>query len=517
MDTSMIRPTKRYENLKELVADAARKYGDCDAYRYKKNKEIVSKTYNDLLADTQAFSRALDAMGLLGKHVAVVGASSYEWVVTYFGTVNSGGVIVPIDKELGGDDIAELLNRADVEAVVYDTLLYDRIERIRELCPNIRFFIDSTLELDGENALSFEKLIEANRGSFDTEIDREKMCAILFTSGTTGKSKGVMLTHKSLTDNATCMDMEEPEGSIMLSVLPIHHAYCFTCDILAGMCTGAVVCFNDSIMRLAKNIGIFKPNIVLLVPMIIESVFYKLQEAAKAYPDVPKPMLAKKIFGENLRTIYSGGAYLNPKLVVAFDEFGIELIQGYGMTEFSPRISANMRRCSKLGSVGILIPGCEAKVVEGELCVRGDSMMLGYYKDEKTTNETIIDGWLHTGDLAYVDEDNFVFITGRKKNLIILANGENVSPEELENKFSGWLPAKELMVYSDEGKIVLEVYPNSEVLAAMNITDFKSVAEQKVAEINSDLPLYKQIHHVIIREEEFEKTSSRKIKRRNNT
>lgn len=516
MDTSMIKPTKRYENLKELVRDAAAMYGECDAYRYKQKKEIVSKTYNDVLSDSETFSKALNDMGFLGGHVAVIGLTSYEWIITYFGTVNSGSVIVPIDKELGADDIAELLNRADISVLVYDSVLADRIDRIRELCKNIRCYIDINASENTEDTLSFSKLLETYKGSFDVEIDKEKMCAILFTSGTTGKSKGVMLTHRSLIDNATCMDMHEPQGAVMLSVLPIHHAYCFTCDILAGMCTGATVCFNDSIMRLVKNIGVFKPHIILLVPMIIESVYYKLQEAAKAYPDVPKAMLTKQIFGENMRTIYSGGAYLNPKLIAGFEEFGIELIQGYGMTEYSPRISANMRYCKKDGSVGILIPGTEGKIIDGEICVKGDSMMLGYYKDEASTNETIVDGWLKTGDLGYIDEDRFVFITGRKKNLIILANGENVSPEELENKFNGWLPAKELMVYSQDGKIILEVFPNEEVLQAMQITDFKPVLEEKVAQINSTLPLYKQIHHVIIREEEFEKTASRKIKRKYN-
>lgn len=514
MDKSLMKPMKRYANLKELVNIAAEKYGTKDAYKFKRNKEIVSKTFVELKADSQAFSNFLKAKDLLGKHVAVIGLSSYEWVVTYFGTVNSNSVIVPIDKELPASEISELLNRADVEALVFDDVLSDRIEKIINSCPDIKYFIGMNKENDEGKILSFRKIIAENQGDFDVEIDNDKMCTILFTSGTTGKSKGVMLTHTSLIDNTICVEMGEQENSTVLSVLPIHHVYCFTCDILVGLYLGSVVCFNDSIMRLAKNIAIFKPHIILLVPMIIETLLFKLNEAAKANPNVPKQMLGQSIFGENLRRIYSGGAYLNPKLADGMAEFGIEILQGYGMSEFSPRISVNVHGCSKRGSVGFVVPTAEAKIEDGEILVRGKSMMLGYYKDEKNTNETIVDGWLKTGDLGYIDEDGFVFITGRKKNLIILANGENVSPEELENKFNGWYVAKELMVYSENNQITCEIYPNNEVIAKANITDVNAVVNAKVDEINSELPLYKRIAVVKIRENEFEKTASGKIKRK---
>lgn len=516
MDASIVKPTKRYANLKELLTDVAELYGERDAYRYKDKKNIINKKYKELLDDSMAFSNVLKSFDLLGKHIAVIGATSYEWIVTYFGTVNSNSVIVPIDKELPADDIAELLNRADVSALVYDKLTYDRIDSIIEQCSGIQYFIDMSAENSSDKAMAFSELLKDNAGTFDVEIDNDKMCSILFTSGTTGKSKGVMLSHTSLADNATCMDMGEEVGTISLSVLPIHHAYCFTCDILACLCRGVTCCFNDSIMRLVKNINLFKPNIILLVPMIIESLYYKMKELSRVNPQVPKKVIANQIFGEDLHTIYSGGAYLNPKLIVEFAEFGIQLVQGYGMTEFSPRISANMRNYSKLNSVGVLIPGAEAKIEDGEILVKGKSMMLGYYKDEIATNETICDGWLKTGDLGYIDEDNFVFITGRKKNLIILANGENVSPEELENKFNGWLVAKELMIYSDDGKIVVEIFPNDDYVKAMNITNVEYALDKKTEEVNADLPLYKRITKTIVRTEEFEKTSSGKIKRKNN-
>lgn len=513
MNKVEIKPTKRYANLKELLIDTAKLYGEQDAFRFKVNKNIVSKTYKDLLADSMAFSSVLKSLELIGKHIAVIGATSYEWILTYFGTVNSNSVIVPIDKELPATDIAELLNRADISALVFDKVLADRIDEIKENCPNIRYYIDTAINEKSGSFLSFSQLLESNRSEFDVEIDNDKMCTILFTSGTTGKSKGVMLSHTALADNATCMDMGEPVGTVSLTVLPIHHAYCFTCDVLACLCGGVTCCFNDSIMRIVKNIQVFKPNIILLVPMIIESLYYKLTELVNANPQVPKQLIAKKIFGDTLHTIYSGGAYLNPVLINAFAEFGISLIQGYGMTEFSPRISCNVRGYSKTDSVGVIIPGCDAKTVDGEILVRGKSMMLGYYKDEEETSKTIVDGWLKTGDLGYIDDEQFLFITGRKKNLIILANGENVSPEELENKFSGWLVAKELLIYSEDGKIVAEMYPNFEYMELAGITDAESEFSKKIDEVNSDLPLYKRIAKTVVRTEEFEKTASGKIKR----
>lgn len=513
MNSIDVKPTKRYNNLKEMINDTAKMYGDLDAYRYKKNGKIVSKSYNNLKKDSMAFSNALKTLRLIGKHIAVIGLTSYEWIVTYFGTVNSNSVIVPIDKELPAFDISELLNRANVSALVYDKSLLDRISEIKNNCPNIKYFVNISIDKNDNNTISFSQLINENIGDFDIEIDDEKMCSILFTSGTTGKSKGVMLSHTNLADNATCMDMGEHVGTVSLIVLPAHHAYCFTCDILATLCSGATCCFNDSIMHLVKNMNTFNPDIILLVPMIIESFYYQIKNTIKGTPN--RDML-NGIFGKSLHTIYSGGAYLNPKLVEEFAKFGIDIIQGYGMTEFSPRISANIRGYNKIGSVGVLIPGCEAKIEDGEILVKGKSRMIGYYNDKKETEKALSGEWLRTGDLGYIDEDNFVFITGRKKNLIILANGENVSPEELENKFSGWLVAKELMIYSDEGKITAEIFPNQDYTNMLGITDIQSEFTKKVEEININLPLYKRITKTVIRDNEFEKTASGKIKRKYN-
>lgn len=512
-----VRPMPSIENIKAIIDRAADEFGKNNAYKYKRKKEIVEKSFLDVKTDTEKFSNVLKKLGLLGKHIAVIGATSYEWIITYYGTVSSNSIIVPIDKDLPSAEVTDLIDRADVSAVVFDENYIDSITPSIEGNEKIEYFISMQAKEDNGSILSFEKLMRESNDGFSCVIDSEKMCAILFTSGTTGKSKGVMLSHKSLCDNVYCIDMNIPSGLTVLSVLPIHHAYCFTCDFLCGLYLGETVCFNDTIMHLAKNLQVFKPDIMLLVPMIIESVYFKLNEAARANPNVPKVALAQGFFGGKLKTIFSGGAYLNPKLIDAYKELGIELLQGYGMTECSPRIACNISGRSKKDSVGNVVCGCDVKIVDGEICVKSDSVMLGYYKNPEETAKTLKDGFLYTGDLGHVDEDNFLYITGRKKNLIILANGENVSPEQLENYFNGYLLAKELMVYSENNTITVEVYPNYEFAAATSVSDIEAAIKQKVDEINEKLPLYMRINGVKLRDCEFDRTASGKIKRKSNT
>lgn len=496
--------------MKGIVDYAAKQYGGSPAIRYKERKEIVTKTYIDIQRDSQSFSRALEALGMLGKHVAVIGPTTYEWIISYFGTANSGGVIVPIDAALKGDEVCELLDRADISVLVYDSLRKDVAAMAKEKCPKLKYMVCMQSKESTEDILSLSRLCMEYEGGFSYELDPDKMCAILFTSGTTGKSKGVMLTHRNLTDNAVCLDMKIPAGTVSMTLLPIHHAYCFTMDILKGIFIGIVICINDSIMHVSKNMKLFKPDIMLLVPMVIESVYKKLKESTGI---LPKKMVAKAAFGGNLKTICSGGAYLPPEMAEAFADYGITILQGYGMTECSPLISTNLAWESKLGSVGKLIPNCEAKTVDGEIWVRGSSVMLGYYNMPKETEETLKDGWLCTGDLGYIDEDSFVFITGRKKNLIILKNGENVSPEELENEISKDPLVKEIVVRDKNAVIEAEIFPDLEYAQKKRMKDVPARLQEIIDGFNKGMPSYKKIHGLSIREEEFEKTPSKKIKR----
>lgn len=497
--------------LQDVVRYSAASYKEQAAYRYKVKKEVIDKTYEEVGRDSMAVSRIVESRGMKGKHIAILGTTTYQWIVSFFGVTNSGSVAVPIDAQLPADAICELLERADVEMLFFDEIRADVAAMAREKCPNIQFFVSFQAEKSQtEGILSWEQLRKENEGEYETEIDPDQLCTILFTSGTTGKSKGVMLSHRNLTDNAVCLDMRFPVGLVTMTLLPINHVYCLTMDIIKGLFIGVTSCINDSIMHVQKNLKLFKPDMVLLVPLVIESIYSKLKAAGGM---MPKKLVAKAAFGGNLKTICSGGAYLDPEYVDRFAEYGITILQGYGMTECSPVISTNLPWENKKGSVGKLMPNCEAKVVDEEIWVRGSSVMMGYYKMPEETAETLEDGWLKTGDLGYVDEDNFVYITGRRKNLIILANGENVSPEEIENQLSRTELVKEILVREKEQVIEAEIFPDYDYAKKKRIKDIRESLQQIIDEYNKETPVYKRIHSLIVRENEFDKTTAKKIKR----
>lgn len=500
--------------LQDIIRHGVHYFGTQAAFRYKEKKEITEKSYLELDQDSMAAARMIESLGIKGKHIALIGPTSYAWILCYFGITRSGSVAVPIDVQLPCQAVWELLNRADVSMLIYDELRADVAAGIREHCPKITQVISMQAEENQGNVCSLSCLLSQNQGTFLGEIDPDQLCTILFTSGTTGKSKGVMLSHRNLADNATCLDMKIPSGTVTMTLLPINHVYCLTMDIVKGLFIGTTICINDSIMRVQKNMNLFHPEIVLMVPMIIESVYGKLEEAAKKAPaGTPKPLIAQAAFGGRLKTICSGGAYLNPDYIDAFKEYGITILQGYGMTECSPVISTNLEWANKKGSVGKLLPNCQAKVVDEELWIKGSSVMMGYYKMPEETKEALEDGWLKTGDLGYVDEENYVYITGRKKNLIILANGENVSPEELENQLSRSPLIKEILVRESGHVIEAEIFPDDEYGTREGITDMEKSLQELIDSFNQDMPAYKRIHHLIIRKTEFEKTAARKIKR----
>ncbi|MCH1951515.1 AMP-binding protein [Enterocloster sp. OA13] len=496
--------------LRDIIRHGADAYGSQTAFRYKVKKEIVDRTYLDVNRDSMAVSRMLESMGMEGKHIALIGTTTYQWIVGYFGIVGSGSVAVPIDAQLPADAVCELLERADVEMLIFDEIRRDVAKAVKEKCPSVRYIVSMQAEEAGDGIQSLSMLMALHAGEYEKELSGDQLATILFTSGTTGKSKGVMLSHRNLVDNAVCLDMKIPAGTISMTLLPINHVYCLTMDIIKGLHIGLVICINDSIMHVQRNMKLFKPEIVLLVPLVIESIYGKLKDAGSL---IPKKMVAKAAFGGNLRIICSGGAYLDPDYVDKFKEYGITILQGYGMTECSPVISTNLEWENKKGSVGKLLPNCEAKVVDEEIWVRGSSVMQGYYKMPEQTAETLEDGWLKTGDLGYVDEDNFVYITGRRKNLIILANGENVSPEELENQLSRSELVKEILVREKDKVIEAEIFPDYEYAKKKHVKDVEGKLQELVDDFNKDMPVYKRIYSLIVRETEFEKTPSKKIKR----
>lgn len=499
------------ETIREIVIQAAAEFGDGDAVRYKAGKkEIVSKSYTELKRDSERFSCVLDKLGQQGCHVALTGATSYTWLTAYLGIVNSASVAVPLDVSLPAEEMCELIDRADATVFVVDEIRKDVAAIVKDRCPKLKYLISMQKEKSDEEALSFWELMGEAAGECKVVPSPEDLCTIMFTSGTTGKSKGVMLTHRNLAENATCLDMKIPKRTVILSVLPIHHAYCLTMDIIKGMTLGSIICINDSLLRVAKNMKLFQPNMILMVPLMIETMAKKLEEAA----DLPPEIVKKEVFGENFHTICSGGAYLNPSYIDLFKRYGITILQGYGMTECSPVISTTVSWNIRKEAVGQLIPNCEAKTVDEELWVRGSSVMKGYYKmPEETAAALTEDGWLRTGDLGYVDEEGFVYLTGRKKNLIITKNGENVSPEELENKIGVHRLVQEILVRESEGVIEAEIFPDYEYAKKKEITDIRAILQEEIDGYNKTAPAHKRIYRLKIRETEFEKTPSKKIKR----
>lgn len=496
--------------IREIIVQAEQEFGAEDAIRYKiKKDETEAKSYTQLKQDSESFSCVLKALGEQGSHIAMTGMTSYPWIVAYFGTVNSGSVAVPLDVSLPAEEMCELVNRADVTVFVVDEVRKDVLAIAKQRCPKLKYLISIQQEESTGEILSFSQLLKEHAGSFEYWANPEVLCTIMFTSGTTGKSKGVMLTQRNMAENATCLDMKIPARTVVLSVLPIHHAYCLSMDILKGISLGSVICINDSLIRVAKNIKLFAPNMILMVPLMIETLAKKLEEAASLPPEAVK----REVFGDQLHTICSGGAYLNPELIDLFERYGITILQGYGMTECAPVISTNLSWDIRKDTVGKLMPNCEAKTVEGELLVRGSSVMQGYYQMPEETKETLVDGWLRTGDLGYVDADNYIHLTGRLKNLIITKNGENVSPEELENKIGSNRLVQEILVRDAQGVIEAEIFPDLEYVQKKGITDVHAALQEIVDTYNETAPAHKKVYSLKVRDTEFDKTPSKKIKR----
>lgn len=494
----------------QLLAEAEKAYGDRDAVRYKvkgadeggkKEVKVEAKTYTQLKSDSGHFSAALAALGEQGKHIAIVGATSYSWIVAYYGIVNGGSVAVPLDANLPAEDLCELIDRADVTTLVYDGTKEDVARMALERCPELKNVI--SMEKNSIEKASIEK------DSKEKEPAPEDLATIMFTSGTTGKSKGVMLTHRNLAENATALDMGYEPGTVIMSVLPIHHAYCLSMDILKGTSIGAVICINDSLLRVARNIKLFEPNMILMVPLMVETLAKKLEEAAF----IPAPLVKAKVFGKQFHTICSGGAYLNPAYIDLFKKYGITILQGYGMTECAPVISTNCEGAMKAGSVGKAMPNCEIKIVDEEVWAKGTSVMQGYYQMPEETAQTLEVGWLKTGDLGYLDEDGYLFLTGRKKNLIITPNGENVSPEEIENKLCAKRLVQEALVRDSDGVIEAEVFPDLEYAAKKKVKDVQAALQDIIDEYNKTAPFYKRIFKLKVRDTEFDKNTTKKIKR----
>ncbi|MDR0875806.1 MAG: AMP-binding protein [Clostridiales Family XIII bacterium] len=555
-------------NLKRMLEDSTALYGERPAFHEKpSHKEPYQVfTYNDTLTRVNRIGTALHARGFRGARLSVIGENSYAWITAYFGIVCGTGVVVPLDKELSTSEIEQLLIIAEVEAIFYSQKFAPVFEEIRQNGKTkLTLFVNNDAHPEelkdyevpvADLIAEGEKLLaEGNRDFLDAQIDAERMGILLFTSGTTGFAKGVMLSHKNI-----CTELMIPTTVIgivpedkFFSFLPLHHTYESTCGHLVPLAQGASIAYCEGLRYILDNIKEAKPSVFLAVPLLFENFYGKIwQNARKGGKEkllkrvIKINRVTKKIginigniffkqiretFGGNMRLFIAGGAAINPEIIDGFKEFGVNMVQGYGLTECSPICALNPIRGGKSEGAGYLVPGFDARTEDadpetgiGEILIKGDMVMMGYYNNEEATAEAIQDGWYHTGDYGYVDPERFVHITGRKKSVIITKNGKNVFPEELEYLLSISPVFGELMVFeveaglSNDTIIAVVAIPNTEELTerlgeGYTAEQAAKLIWEEVDRVNTDLPIFKKIRKVYLREEPFEATTSKKIKR----
>ncbi len=560
-----------FSDVRALVTNCAA-FGEKAIYKYIVNKDEVKelsyKAFSDNIINA---ATALYALNLKDKKIAVLAESRPEWLQAYLATLCSKAVIVPMDKELMPEQIIGFLKVAgcsalfvspDCKAKLGDLLEDVGLDYIFDIeYGNYVPYEGSYEEFSARKEINFYELTAYGQylqsvgymGIYNLAYDPDTMATLLFTSGTTGTSKGVMLSHKNLLVTAAQSANSTPftKDDVFLSVLPMHHTYETTID-LAILHLGATICINNSIKYVLRNLKRFKPTGFVLVPLFVQTIHKRITEEIKKKGkqgtfnkaikltkglrkvkiDLRRALFSEVInsLGGKLKTIICGGAALDPELVQSFQNMGINIYQGYGITECSPLVSVDLYTLSKTGSVGPAIPCCDVKILDddgkdvevgeiGEIAVKGDNVMLGYYNNVEATNAVFTDdGYFLTGDFGKLDEDGYIYITGRKKNLIILSNGKNVYPEEIEEYLLRLDSVKECAVIArkndlDEAVVTAIILPEQEILDLGNENDIQERIKEDVLKVNSQLPSFKQIRNVEIRRSEFEKTSTKKIKR----
>ena len=500
------------KTIREIWDQAINNYAELPAVRWLEKKEVAECSYRELGEGIKAIRGGLAANGFSKAHISLIGTASLSWIETYLAVTTGNNVAVPLDAALPAEDLVDMLERADVEALFLSPQCQALAEVVREKCPKVRKIWllqeEDTEKIPGLSGLK----ADGKTGKEEVTSSPEDICTIIFTSGTTGKSKGVMLTQENLAENVAAVPFKAPAGCVLMSVLPIHHAFCLVMDWLKGFSLGAVVCINDSFMHMVRNMGIYKPDVMLMVPLMIETLYKKLSASD---PSIPAKALADNVFGGRLKIIFTGGAHLDPFYVEKLEAFGIQVLEGYGMSECSPVISSNMPEDHKVGSIGRPLANVNIRFEDGEILVQGSSVMKGYYKMPEETAQTIVDGWLHTGDKGYLDEDGFLFINGRVKNLIILSNGENVSPEEIENKIALNMLVGEIIVTGENNGLTARIYPDQDVIQAKALDEnaVKSALQGILDAYNGNQPTYRQITGLVVRKTPFHRNATGKIKR----
>ena len=507
---------KNIRTVRDLIDNSAAMYGDKTSIKYCRGDEIVEKSFITLRENSLAICRYIRSVCPERMHIAVIGKTTYEYITALTGVLISGNVFVPFAPNTSVEEALELFEDGDIEVLFYEEEYAETAAKIEAKFPKLKACLNMG------NAEHFAEIYEKYNSDSEyaslseVELNPDECAAIIYTSGTTGVRKGVMLSSNNLIANVTYPEIELADDDVFLSVLPMHHIFCFSCDYFKPLLDGLTVCLNGEISNIGKNLALFQPTTMRAVPMICETLIRKVNILHKRFPDLHPREVAEKVFGKNIRWIAVGGAYLGPQLVGEYEKYGIMLRQGYGMTETSPKITtADFSDKNKDSSGKILKSICDVRLVDGEIQVKGESVMMGYYKKpEETAAVFTEDGYLRTGDLGrFSDDGEHLYVTGRIKNLIILSNGENISPEEIEKKFVDEKVIKEIIVSAENDRIVAEVFPDEDFAKAAGIEDIKAYLEEKVAQANKGEKSEREIAALKIRETPFPKTTTGKIKR----
>lgn len=552
-------------DIKHMIETSAQLYGDHTAFYQKMEKGGPYKTvsYTEMLDMVNGLGTALIDTGLKGKRIGVIGDNCCQWAISYLAALCGTGIVVPLDKELNPLELRQLIIQAEVSCVIFSGRFQKTFEDMKNSGGTVlKSLINMDADQDQGQVQAWRPLVkegirliaEGDRRFLDAQINKDELSVILFTSGTTGVSKGVMLSHWNLASNLMVSPtvLKVNDWDIFFSVLPIHHTYECTCGFLMPIYKGAAIAYCEGLKYITKNLAEVKPTMFLGVPLIFESMYKKIwknvrkqgkekmlkkvlklnRKTKKIGLDLGNLFLKeiRAVFGGRMRIMICGGAAINPEILEGIQDFGIQALQGYGLTECAPLGALNPDTAPKATSIGVPFPGCSMRIDSpneegiGELCIKGPNIMLGYYNMPEATASVIRDGWFHTGDLGYIDEDGYAYITGRKKNVIITKNGKNVYPEELEYYLSNVPFIEESFVFgqdSDDGEdttIVASIKLDEEELKEKvgkdySLEEAQKLLWQEVDKINEMTPFFKKIKKIIIRKEDFAKNTAKKIVR----
>ena len=548
--------TYEIEDLKDMLEKTANKNGKKTAFKLKDNNgKIIKKTYIEFKNDVESLATKLIDLGLKNERIAVMGKNSYKWAISYLASTIIG-VVVPIDKEASKENIKDFLNTSNSKAIIADDKYLNEIFEFKDGLKN------ETLLIDMQNTSKYmniadlikegqELILDGNEEYKNITINPDEMKILLFTSGTTGNSKAVMLSHKNICSNIVSIAsiVKVDNLTSVLSILPLHHTYECTIGYLLVIYGGGKISYCEGLRYITKNIQEFKPTFILCVPLLLENVYKKVtktlktslpekytQDESKMIDNLPFYLKAivkrkvKKSLGGNIKTFIVGAAAIKPELVEAFFKLGIKVLQGYGLTECSPLVAGNNDFYYKAASCGMPIPNVEYKIDNpndegiGEIIVKGPNVMLGYYENKEATDKVLKKGWFYTGDLGYIDEERFLYISGRSKNMILTKNGENIYPEEIENILNdNELIEESLVIGASNGKddvqVKAKIFPNIDAIKEYLGKKFPTKEEisktlnEVVKKANEKLPNFKHIKSFKIMDEDFERTTTNKVKR----